>query len=103
MKNEVCLGEVAAIPLGEGRAFVVDGQTLAVFRTRDGRLFATQNRCPHANGPLADGFLGATNIICPLHAYKFNLATGACLTDPSYRVRTYPVREENGQVFVTLA
>jgi nitrite reductase (NADH) small subunit len=36
------LGPAAQIPIGEGRAFVVDGRRIAVFRARDGRLFAAE-------------------------------------------------------------
>ena len=62
------LGPVDAIPIGEGRAFAVGPAQVAVFRLRDGTLRATQARCPHAGGPLADGQLDMTRIVCPLHA-----------------------------------
>jgi len=102
MKRDIHLGAVESIPLGAGRAFEVGEHTIAVFRTRDGRFYATQNRCPHAHSSLAGGWLGSTTIICPLHAYKFNLATGACLTDTAYRLRTYAVREEGGELFIAM-
>ena len=41
------LGPVEQIPLGEGRVFEVDGRSIAVFRTRQGEVFATQAACPH--------------------------------------------------------
>jgi nitrite reductase (NADH) small subunit len=71
------LGLAAAIPLGEGRVFDVAGTAIAVFRTRGGELFATQPRCPHRGGPLADGIVGGGTVVCPLHALRFDLATGA--------------------------
>ena len=50
------LGPVEAIPVGEGRAFVVGGEQIAVFRLRAGAsLRATQALCPHTGGPLDDG------------------------------------------------
>jgi nitrite reductase/ring-hydroxylating ferredoxin subunit len=42
------LGPVDAIPLGEGRAFAVGEEQVAVFRLRDGTLRATQARRPRA-------------------------------------------------------
>ncbi len=51
---------------------------MAVFRLRDGTLRATQARCPHAGGPLADGQLDLTAIVCPLHARAFAFADGRC-------------------------
>jgi nitrite reductase (NADH) small subunit len=77
----VRLGQAEAIPPGEGRAFVVAGEAVAVFRTRSGRLFATQAFCPHARGPLADGLIGSTTVLCPLHTFAFDLETGRCLAD----------------------
>lgn len=84
MSRRVVLGHVDAVPPGEGRNFVVDGLTLAVFRTRAGGVFATQARCPHKSGPLIDGLVGADSVICPLHEWRFDLRTGespngACL------------------------
>lgn len=102
MRREVCLGSVEAIPPGEGRAFVVGDRTIAVFRQRDGALYATQNSCPHEGGPLAEGLIGAGSVLCPLHAWKFNLATGACVNDPDRRIRTYAVREEGGEILLLL-
>jgi nitrite reductase (NADH) small subunit len=71
------LGSVDQIPLGEGRAFSVGGRRIAVFRTRDGRIFATQAECPHRGGPLADGLVGSATVVCPLHEWRFDLVTGA--------------------------
>jgi nitrite reductase (NADH) small subunit len=86
------LGPVTAIPLGEGRTFQVGSLTIAVFRLRTGELFATQAACPHRGGPLADGIVGAGKVICPLHAYKFELATGRPVGSDCPALETYPVR-----------
>jgi nitrite reductase (NADH) small subunit len=40
-------------------------------------VFATQAECPHRRGPLADGLLGKDHLTCPLHEWRFDLATGA--------------------------
>ena len=73
----VNLGSVDAIPLGQGRCYVVGNQEIAVFRQRDGSLFAIQNRCPHRQGPLAEGLVGAGRVLCPLHGHQFDLRTGS--------------------------
>ena len=99
----VTLGPLAAIPEGEGRTFVVDGRRLAVFRGRDGAVFATQAECPHKGGPLADGLLGSGTLICPLHSLKFDLTTGKALNSDC-SLRTYAVSlSDNGQLLVDLA
>ena len=90
LEHEVCLGPLTQIPLGEGRAFLVEGQEIAVFHTRHG-VYATQALCPHRAGPLMDGLVGGTTLMCPLHAWKFDLRTGEVLTG-SCGLTTYPVR-----------
>lgn len=99
---EVDLGAVDNIPLGEGRVYVVGDHSLAVFRQRDGCLFATDSVCPHRNGPLADGLVGGGKVICPLHAWKFDLTTGQCISGEEGCVRTYPVRVVDGRIRVTV-
>lgn len=97
----VDLGSVDFLPIGEGRAYVVHGLTIAVFRQRDGRLFATENSCPHRGGPLADGIVGAGKVICPLHAWKFDLETGRCQGE-GVTIRTYPAQVVNGRIIVEI-
>jgi nitrite reductase (NADH) small subunit len=98
--QEVCLGPVDRIPPGEGRAFVVEDRVIAVFRQRDGAVYAADNACPHQAGPLAEGIIGACQVICPMHGWKFDLASGACLNDPEHCIRTYPTRLVDGQILV---
>jgi nitrite reductase (NADH) small subunit len=85
----VRLGKLAAIPKGEGRIYDVGLVKVAVFHGRDGRLFATQAECPHRGGPLADGLVGGTTLVCPLHEWSFDLLTGMALHGEC-GVRTYP-------------
>ena len=102
IQDEIDLGPIDFIPLGEGRAYSFPGRTIAVFRQRDGKLFATDHSCPHRAGPLADGIIGGDTLICPLHMWKFDLRTGKCLGEDA-RLRTYPVREHHGRVRLSLA
>jgi nitrite reductase (NADH) small subunit len=97
----VNLGPVDRVPPGQGLCFIVRGEEVAVFRQRDGRLFATENRCPHRRGPLSEGLVGAGKVLCPLHAHTFDLSTGQG-AEPGERVRTFAVREENRQILLTV-
>ncbi|MBI2395214.1 MAG: Rieske 2Fe-2S domain-containing protein [Deltaproteobacteria bacterium] len=96
------LGPIELVPPGEGRTFDLGGMAIAVFRTRDGELYATQARCPHKQGPLADGLVGGRSVTCPLHARRFDLATGQAHGGECDALRTYPVFERDGQLFVEL-
>ena len=85
------LGPAERVPLGEGRVFEAGGESIAVFRTRAGVLYAVQASCPHRGGPLADGLVGGSVVVCPFHSFRFDLATGRPLGNDCAGLRTYPV------------
>ena len=85
------LGPLERIPVGEGRTSVAGGKSIAVFRTRGGQLYATQAACPHRGGPLADGIVGGSTLVCPLHAFRFNLITGKPLDEGCEALQTFPI------------
>jgi nitrite reductase (NADH) small subunit len=99
--TETKLGPVSDIPLGEGRVYAVDGEKIAVFRTRAGPVYAVQAECPHRGGPLADGLVGGATLICPLHAWKFDLATGHALFGDC-GLKTFPVRVDETEQIILL-
>ncbi|HZA50621.1 MAG TPA: Rieske 2Fe-2S domain-containing protein [Myxococcaceae bacterium] len=90
------LGPVDRVPPGEGRSFDVGGLSVAVFRMRGGALFATQARCPHRSGPLADGIVGGGTVICPLHGFQYDLATGQPRGHGCPALRTYRIELDRG-------
>lgn len=75
------IGNIEEIPVGEGRAYVVEGDQVAVFRLRDGSLRALEAICPHRGGPLADGLIDEGVVVCPLHGFTYDLVTGAELAN----------------------
>jgi len=98
----VTLGSLASIPPGEGRTFDVGPCKIAVFHTRQGGLFAAQAECPHRQGPLADGLVGGSTLVCPLHAWKFDLETGKS-DNGQCALKTYPARlSGSGQIIVDI-
>jgi nitrite reductase (NADH) small subunit len=97
------LGPLARIPQGEGRTFQVEEAAIAIFHTRNGKVFAVQATCPHKNGPLADGIVGDDKVVCPLHAYKFDLASGEALGNACETLKTYTVTvNEQGDLLLTV-
>lgn len=96
------LGPVTEIPVGEGRAYTVAGEPVAVFHLRGGELRAVSAVCPHAGGPLADGQIDGQVVICPLHQHTYDLTTGCSLSgQKDLRVYTAEVTAE-GDVVVGL-
>src|SRR5690349_13038116 len=88
--TDYLVGPLALIPRGEGRLFNIGGQQVAIFHARTGAVYATQAACPHRSGPLADGLLGGSILVCPLHGWKFDLTTGEPMLG-TCSVATYPV------------
>ncbi|HET9650275.1 MAG TPA: Rieske (2Fe-2S) protein [Microlunatus sp.] len=86
----VRLGDARQIPPGEGRAFDVAGEQVAIFRLRNGSLRAVSAVCPHKGGPIADGQIDNGVVLCPLHLNAFSLDTG-CSTSFATPLRTYRV------------
>lgn len=68
----------------------------------DGKIFACPQKCPHAGGTLADGYIDATgNIVCPVHRYKFNLINGYNTSGEGYHLKTFKVEEREDGLFIT--
>jgi nitrite reductase (NADH) small subunit len=91
------------VPPREGRAVTLAGREIAIFNLGD-RFLATDNQCPHQNGPLCDGIVSGDTVVCPLHAWKIQLHSGT-VERPSATgasVGTYPARVEDGIVWVEL-
>ena len=102
-RDGVNLGPADRIPPGEGRVFTIGDLRVAVFRTRDGGVFATQADCPHRQGPLADGLLGGGVLTCPLHARRWELSTGVPVGNDCPPLATYPVAvSEAGELVLQL-
>lgn len=93
------LGPLDQIPPGEGRAFGIDGEQVAVFRLRDGSLRAVSGVCPHRGGPIADGTIDQKVVICPLHQHSFDLVTG-CSTTGAEPLQSYRISVDGGQNLV---
>ena len=75
---------------------------LGVFRLASGQVRVIDDTCPHAGGSLSSGRImeieGSACVVCPWHAWPFDLESGQCPDNPSVRVRTYPAREVDGRV-----
>lgn len=97
--NWVKVGAAADVAPGSVKAVDVSGQEVAVYNV-DGKFYATSNVCPHQGGPLAEGMLEGTSIICPWHAWAFDVETGASPVNPRAKVPCFPVKVEGDDLFV---
>jgi nitrite reductase (NADH) small subunit len=86
-----------------GRVMEAEARGIAVCVANvGGELSAVANRCPHRGGQLGQGVLEGESVVCPWHAWTFNVKTGLAEFPPHERVAVFPVRVEGGDVLVDL-
>jgi nitrite reductase (NADH) small subunit len=100
MTEWIELGRIEAVPQRGARCITTPTGKIAVFRTANDQVYAMDNRCPHKGGPLSEGIVHGSSVTCPLHNWVFDLATGEAQGADEGKVRTYPVKVENGRIFL---
>jgi nitrite reductase/ring-hydroxylating ferredoxin subunit len=95
----VRLAEVADVPPGAVCEAEYGGQSFAVCNV-DGEFFVVSGDCPHRDGPLGHGALHGTTVVCPWHAWEFDVRTGECFAHPDCRIATYTVSVHEGAIFI---
>jgi len=88
------------IPQLGSRVIKTDTMNIAVFRTASDEVFAMKDECPHKQGPLSQGIVHGTSVTCPLHNWKIDLASGEALGPDEGCTNVFPVKVENGLVFI---
>jgi nitrite reductase/ring-hydroxylating ferredoxin subunit len=112
----------ADLPEGGRYVVSVDGTELGIFRFR-GSLYAYENVCVHQGGPVCQGRIvggvrerldearrsqgltfdeGDPHIVCPWHGFEYRITTGEHAGISSIRLRSFPVDEEEGSIYVAL-
>lgn len=80
----------------------VKDKTIMLIRKSDD-IFALEHSCPHYGAPLSDGIVRGNTLTCPWHNAAFDVSSGTLLLPPSLdHLQTYPVKKENGEVYIRL-
>lgn len=90
---------VSAVPNGKAGTYQSGPYVVAVFRV-DGALYAIDSACVHEDGPLGEGTIAGAVVRCPYHDWRYDVRTGACLTEPSRAVACYAVKESGGYIWI---
>ena len=94
------------MPANGGVCVKYNEDQIALFHfTRRSEWYATQNECPHRRQmALSRGMIGEKSdepkVACPFHKKTFSLVTGACLNGDECSIKTYPVKLEDGKVYI---
>lgn len=117
--GEHAVARVEDIPEGGRIVVTVEGRSIGVIRS-GGRYYALRNRCAHQGGPACEGAIVPTLsasvtergrvkeffdesrmvVCCPWHGWEYEVETGVLVADRTRRIATYPVRVEDGDVYV---
>jgi nitrite reductase/ring-hydroxylating ferredoxin subunit len=112
------VAHIDEIPVGKPLIVEINGISLGLIKAND-QVYAVRNTCPHKQAPLCKGSVSGTMLPsepceyrygleglvlkCPWHGWEFHVQTGEALFGISPRkAQTYPVRIDNGNVYVTL-
>lgn len=98
----VSIGRPADVPVEGSRRLTVANEQIAVFKNRDGEIYALQDSCPHAGGPLSEGIVHGDCVTCPLHNWVISLTDGEAQGADEGHVKTYPIKVVDNSILLKL-
>jgi 3-phenylpropionate/trans-cinnamate dioxygenase ferredoxin component len=98
MTKWVKISDTGGVPPGAGRAFAVEGSSIAVFNV-DGKLYAIDDSCPHQGSSLAMGRVDGLVVTCRSHGMKVNL-TSREQAGLGMNVRSFPLESRADGLYV---
>jgi len=119
---EIYVGTTEELQLRGRKLVAVGDREIGVFYI-NGNLFAYENVCLHQGGPVCLGvlmpkvvakygdgmeYLGdeysndVLHLVCPWHGVEYNVFTGQCASERTWRLRAFPVEVREGKVYVLL-
>jgi toluene monooxygenase system ferredoxin subunit len=89
--------------LWEGGMFgvVLEGTEVLLIKL-DGAVRAYHNRCPHQRTPLDQGWIADGTLTCSRHMWEFDVLTGTGVSPRDCALTSYPVRVEDGTIWVSV-
>jgi nitrite reductase/ring-hydroxylating ferredoxin subunit len=94
-------GSLERFPEKYGRVVELEGYEIAVFRTTAGNVYALENKSPGPRGgTIVDGIVSGEFLFDPICDWKISLSDGQVAAPDQGRVRTFPVRRQNDEVYI---
>jgi nitrite reductase (NADH) small subunit len=78
----------------------VQGRALCVANV-DGAICVLDGTCPHEGGPLGEGTIENGRVVCPWHAYAFDVHSGET-DDSDVKAEVLEAKVENGELRVKM-
>ena len=103
------VGKVSDFPENSGACIKYKTKQIAVYNfTGKSAWYACQNLCPHkmemvlSLGMIGDK-AGIAKVACPMHKKNFSLEDGTSLSGDDLKIAIYPVKIEEGNVYIGFA
>lgn len=90
---------VSELAPGLCREVSLGGTPVALYNV-GGTFHATSNTCIHRGGPLGQGLLEGHAVMCPWHAWSWDVRTGENTANPGLTIPRYEVKVEGDDVLV---
>ena len=84
---------------GEGKVIQHAGMDVALFRIGS-EVYAVENTCPHQGASLAEGWLEGETVVCPWHAWCFELKTGHMVMGDYASIETFDVQIRENEIWI---
>ena len=68
----------------------------------EGTVHAIAGLCLHRGGPLAQGALHGTTVVCPWHAWEWDCRTGSNEYNPDQKTATYDVKIDGEDILIDI-
>jgi nitrite reductase/ring-hydroxylating ferredoxin subunit len=95
------VADLADVVESKPKAVRVKGHSIALFNF-DGRIYATDNQCPHMGYPLTRGAIRHGVLTCDWHGWSFDLEGGGCFVGGCDDLTTFPVDIRDREVWLNV-
>ncbi len=102
MDGFVKMASLGEVPPGSAKEIEHDGRIVALFNV-DGAISAIDGICPHQGGPLADGPVEGTCVVCPWHGWQFDVNTGKSSINARIKQQVYEVKLDGDDIWVRVS
>jgi len=86
---------------GEAREYPLGDKTICIANV-NGQYCAMDNVCVHRGGPLGQGVVSDSKVICPWHGWEYDPKTGVPTQNPALKIAVYPMKVEGQDVLLEL-
>jgi nitrite reductase/ring-hydroxylating ferredoxin subunit len=95
------LCKTSDVQSGAGKGIEINGKAIAVFNV-EGKFYAINDVCGHRGGPLSEGEIDGTTVICPWHGWRYNVTSGENELVPALPTEKYELKVEGDDILVDI-